>query len=165
MAVTIRGSGQIITQVVQTIKTDTFTTTSTSFVDVTGLSVTITPTNSANKILIIAQIAYTGGNANAAHFKLSGGNTAAYVGNAAGSRVQGVFGGYWITNLTDLLLSGTISYMDSPATTSPVTYTVQTRKGPAGSNPSQVNVAIADGDNGDHIRGASSIIVMEIAYA
>ena len=50
MAVTINGSGQIISQVISTFLTTTFTSTSTTYTDVTGLSVTITPINSANKI-------------------------------------------------------------------------------------------------------------------
>ena len=57
------GSGNILTdvspkagnvlQVVQSVKTDAFTTTSGSFVIPSGLSVNITPSSSANKILIM----------------------------------------------------------------------------------------------------------------
>ena len=50
--VTIPAGGKIL-QVLQTVKTDTFTTTSTSFVDVTGLSVSITPATTSSKILIL----------------------------------------------------------------------------------------------------------------
>ena len=48
-----------VLQVKQTEKTDTFTTTSTSFVDITGLSVTITPSSSSNKILVMYEVAAT----------------------------------------------------------------------------------------------------------
>ena len=41
-----------IVQVKQTVKTDEFSTTSTSAVDVTGLSVSITPTSTSSKILV-----------------------------------------------------------------------------------------------------------------
>ena len=44
------GGGGIV-QCVSTTKTDTFTTASTSFTDVTGLSATITPKFSTSKIL------------------------------------------------------------------------------------------------------------------
>ena len=47
------GSAGGIIQVKSTTKTDTFTTNSTSFTDITGLSVTITPTRSDNKILVM----------------------------------------------------------------------------------------------------------------
>ena len=52
MSVTISGSGQVPVQVIQTIKTDTFSTTSGSLTDITGMSVTITPTSASNKILV-----------------------------------------------------------------------------------------------------------------
>ena len=44
-------SGSII-QVVSTTKTDAFSTTSTSYTDVTGLSLNITPSSSSNKVLV-----------------------------------------------------------------------------------------------------------------
>ena len=46
-------AGSII-QVVSTTKTDTFSTTSTSFSDVTGFSVSITPTSTSSKIMVMA---------------------------------------------------------------------------------------------------------------
>ena len=46
-------SGGGIIQVVQTVKTDDASTTSNSYTDITGLSVTITPRSTSNKILII----------------------------------------------------------------------------------------------------------------
>ena len=54
-------SGNII-QVVQSFKGDTFTTTSSTFVDVTGLSVSITPSSSSNKILVSVNICGQGRN-------------------------------------------------------------------------------------------------------
>jgi hypothetical protein len=53
------GIGGKVLQVVQAVKTDTFTATSFSswnFVDVTGLSVSITPSSASNKILITGYI-------------------------------------------------------------------------------------------------------------
>ena len=46
-----------ILQVVSTTKTDTFTSTSTSMVDITGLSATITPSSTSSKILVMASVA------------------------------------------------------------------------------------------------------------
>ena len=42
-----------VVQVINTVKTDVFSTTSTSFVDVTGLSATITPSSTSSKILVL----------------------------------------------------------------------------------------------------------------
>jgi hypothetical protein len=50
------GVGGKILQVVTAQKTDTFSTNSTSFVDVTGLSVSITPSSASSKILILASL-------------------------------------------------------------------------------------------------------------
>ena len=171
--ITTASSGQVIPktalpagtvlQVVSVTKTDTFTTSSTTFVDITGLSASITPTSATSKILIFAQIAYSGNNATGAHFKIVGGNAANYLGQAAGSRVQTVFGGWWNTNLTSTLISAPLNYLDSPSTASSVTYSIQTRKTPSGPNPSQINFSIDNADNSDIARGASTITLMEIA--
>ena len=45
-----------VLQVKQDIKTDPFNTSSTSFTDITGLSVAITPKSTSSKILVEAQI-------------------------------------------------------------------------------------------------------------
>ena len=57
-ALTNLDAGKIL-QVKQTTKIDTFTTSSQSYTDVTGLSVSITPASSSNKILIILDIKVT----------------------------------------------------------------------------------------------------------
>ena len=53
------GGGGGIIQVKNTIKTDSFTTTSTSSVDITGFSATITPKFSTSKILVCVDITNT----------------------------------------------------------------------------------------------------------
>jgi hypothetical protein len=55
-AVEVAGLG---TNVVGVTKLDAFTTTSTSFVDITGFTATITPTSATSKVLIIASLAVT----------------------------------------------------------------------------------------------------------
>jgi hypothetical protein len=50
-------------QVVQTVKTDTFTSTSTTYVDITGLSLSITPTSASSKILVFANVNGSGASA------------------------------------------------------------------------------------------------------
>ena len=49
----LSGAGKVL-QVVSTTKTDTATTSSTSYSDISGLNLTITPSSASNKILIIA---------------------------------------------------------------------------------------------------------------
>ena len=51
MSVSLYGSGQTVVQLQTTTKTNSFTTSAgTTWTDITGLSVTITPNNSSNKI-------------------------------------------------------------------------------------------------------------------
>ena len=152
-----------VLQVVQTAKTDTFSTTSSSFVDITGLTVSITPTSATSKILVIAQVSSSGMNGNSAMFKLAGGNTSSYIGNASGSAIRSVVGGGWQQNLTNLLVSQSLIYLDSPATTSSTTYSVQCTVGGSTGNPVQINYSIGGGGTNTVATGASSIIVMEIA--
>lgn len=152
MAVTISGSGQIIKQVVSTIKTNTFATSSTSFVDITGLSVTITPTSASSKILVVF---YTFGIAS------GGGQYFCCALNRNGTIIAnnptGQGGSYTFYDDGNKPHNGAVSYLDSPATTSPITYKIQTKTG--GGNLS-VNV-----DQNNQNYGTSGITVMEVSGA
>ena len=89
MAVTLYGSKQNIIQVIQTVKTDTFSTTSTSYVDVTGLSVSITPSSSSNKILVIANTTFaTAFNSSNGGMIILRDSTSIYQGNAGSGQRQ-----------------------------------------------------------------------------
>jgi hypothetical protein len=126
MAVTIRGSGQLVVQVVQTAKTDTFTTTSAmpTFVDVTGVSATITPTSASNKILVTvtATVGATPAN-NGTAINLVRGSTSIAIGDTRGSTTR-AFGGA-VPNSTISAYSLSVCFLDSPATTSATTYKIQ----------------------------------------
>jgi hypothetical protein len=151
-----------ILQVVSAIKTNTFTTTSNSFVDVTGLSVAITPSSTSSKILVLAQISHGWGNdGTMGIYKVVGGNTATYVGDASSTRPRSVFGGYSNSNNNGAMTSGSIIYLDSPNSTSAQTYKVQATNG-LGASIAYLNRS-ADDSNDNRARGASSITVMEVA--
>jgi hypothetical protein len=164
MAVTIQGSGQVPIQVVTVNKTDTFTTTSGTFVDITGLSITITPTSATSKILILASIAI-GSDVFTSYIRLMRGSTVLNVGDAASTRPQvtGAFGGYGGTAPLYGLDQVPVMYIDSPATTSSVTYNFQTRPYAAG-QVSYINRTSADRDTSNYDwRTPSNIVLMEIA--
>ena len=156
------GGGGGIIQVVSTTKTDTFDTTSTSFVDITGLSVSITPKFSTSKILVtyhtnasMEDDGYRGG------LRLMRDSTAIFVGDSAGSRPQ-------LSNHLDEAtgtqkqFSYSGQHMDAPATTSAVTYKVQAISLDSGR---QININKSYGDGNDALNGrtASSITVMEVS--
>lgn len=154
-------SGSVV-QVVSTIKSDTFTTTSSSYVDVTGLSVSITPTSSSSKILVLFQI--NGSQevgAGRAYLKLLRGSTVIDAGDVAGSRTPALGGFSSIDqSITSTPVSG--NFLDSPATTSSTTYKIQVAMA-AGSGTAYINRTMQDADNANQIRMASTITVMEIA--
>jgi hypothetical protein len=158
------GGGGAIAQVVSTAKTNTFTTSSQTFTTVTGLTATITPSSTSNKVLVTAQISYTPadslGTNGMGFFKVTRGGTDIYIGDAASNRVRTVFGGRNQVVGDLVLLSGSIQFLDSPSSTSALTYQVEAR-GVDGSSVF-VNVASSDQDVNNRPRGASSITVMEV---
>ena len=155
-----------ILQVVSTAKTDVFSTTSGTFGVVTGLEVSITPSSTSSKILILAQIAHSFGSSGSTvandygHYKVTRGGTDIYRGNPDSSRIQAVFGGN--NEVAQTLNSSFISFLDSPETTANTTYRVEARRGRSGST-AFVNRSFGDADFEFVTRGASSITVMEVA--
>ena len=165
MSVTIRGSGQIVQQVVSATKTDMFATTSTSYVDVTGVTVNITPSSASSKMLVMVT-GYFGGGGGANGFAygivLRNGTTLP-VGDARGSAQQtgmdlSVFNA---GNITDAAHSFAYTYLDSPATTSSITYKLQVK--------ATVNTLNIGGSNstsdGNRSNTPTMITVMEISGA
>lgn len=164
MAITLYGSKQNIIQVASTTKTDTFSTTSTSWVDLTGFSVNITPTSASSKIMIFCDLRmsgtdYRGGCA----FRLVRNGTVIDIGDAASTRIQATGG--W----EDLPSSGTYMvysqpamFLDSPSSTSVVTYKVQVILSD-NFGALVVNRTGNDVDSIAYLRTASNLTVMEVA--
>ena len=123
--------------VVQVVKTDTFSTTSATLVDVPDLSATITPTSTDSRVLVICQFSMAAGaDPSQGVFVLSGGNSSAYVGDVAGSRAQGAVSvrvsGVDNANAYWSQVPASIVFLDAPNTTSAVTYKLQARRLAAG---------------------------------
>jgi len=119
------GTGAVL-QVVQTAKTDTFSTTSAmpTFVDVTGLSASITPTSSSSKVLVtVTAFLGNGGASYGSAVNLLRGSTSIAIGDSRGSTTRCFGGGQ--TASTANTLPVTVCFLDSPATTSATTYKVQ----------------------------------------
>jgi len=119
------GVGGKVLQVVSTTKTDTFTSTSTSYVDITGLSLNITPLNINNKIMLIASIATVEANSNNLFLRFLRNSTAIGVGASEGNRIQATSGTRIPTADNGSINSVTMNFYDSPATTSALTYKIQ----------------------------------------
>jgi hypothetical protein len=121
----LSGAGKVL-QVISTVKVDTFTTASTSLVDITGLSVSITPSSASNKVLVIVQF-HTGNDSggDSCYFSLLRGATAIGGGTAASLRPSG-FTMALSSNTSEAMIAGG-HFLDSPSTTSATTYKIQMR--------------------------------------
>lgn len=152
-------SGNIL-QVLQATKEDTFTTTSESFVDIPGLSLTITPSNSSSKVLINTTIGI--GSANISHIQVrrDGVDIAPGItppaGYASGYSGSSVNDGNTIEPLN-------IHFLDEPSTASPVVYTVAV-KCRQSSSMTAINRTTNDSSSTNlGIRSKSYITAMEVA--
>jgi hypothetical protein len=149
-----------VLQVVSVAKTDVFTTASTSLVDITGLSASITPTSATSKILVLCSLSLNVTNGNyMAQAVLFRGATRISVGDAAGNRTQS---SAYATVSGDRGRSPfSVTFLDSPATTSATTYKFQGMVESGGTL--YINQNASDLDNANNGRTASTIILMEIA--
>lgn len=155
-----------VVQVVSVTKTDTFSTTTTHASGgavVTGLSATITPRSSTNKILVTAVLNVDGTSTITQVYSwLARGSTKIGVGDAAGSRIT--IGGrfYFQDNNVSGMIPMTV--LDSPATTDEITYNVYIGTQVA-TGSVVVNRTINDTNNTtDGTRSASTLTIMEIAF-
>jgi hypothetical protein len=151
-----------IAQVVSTFLPTTFSTTSTSYTDITGLSVSITPTLATSKVMVFAQYSVGLSGDILVATQLVRGTTAIDIGDTAGSRTR-------VTNCLfsidgaayspGQLTNQNISFLDSPATTSATTYKIQIF---VNSGTGFINRAGTDTDGATKARSAATITVMEV---
>jgi hypothetical protein len=114
-------SGSVL-QVVNTFKNNTFSSTNTSYVDVTGLSATITPRSTSSTILVMCTTMQSQNSVDSILRMLRG---ATEIGSGTGASTNS-----WTMITTDFrggVIPQSFNYLDSPATTSATTYKVQLR--------------------------------------
>ena len=160
------GGGGIV-QIQQTLKTNSFGSNNQNLVDITGMSVSITPRFSTSKILVEVHMTYGGDLNMYGQIRLVrnpgdqtvGGSTA-----VSGNQRVGTFG-VATTNSNDQYKVRTASckILDSPATTSALTYKLQVASTNTSGNYFYLNRP-ADTSNAQFIIGGSSTItVMEVS--
>ena len=150
-----------VLQVVSATKIDTQTFSSTSLVDIVGMTVTITPRSATNKILIMFHIGGQGQHENSQMIiRIVRGSTALSVPSASGSRSLATMAGLYSGD-NNVAEAGAGMFLDSPSTTSETTYKLQ------GAGTTTNNAYINRPNNLDDTIGrvlaTSSITVMEIA--
>jgi len=134
------GGGKVL-QVVSTQNITDFSTSSTSFVDVTGATLTITPSSTSSKILLLCNT-NTYQNTNASYFALRWERD---IGGSSTAFGHGTYGqSYARAGLNNDFWGGVgMTYLDSPNTTSAITYTVQASTAGSGTMGFGINSANA----------------------
>tara|TARA_R100000781_G_scaffold18655_4_gene14502 strand:- start:233 stop:880 length:648 start_codon:yes stop_codon:yes gene_type:complete len=160
------GTGKIL-QVVQTVKTDTASITNATYADISGLTATITPSSTSNKILISFVLQYGGDNNSYVAFKAYRGSTLLPVGTqGTGSQTNASFGGFQEQNNSQYGVQTAVwQYLDSPSSTSALTYKLQWSSvyQPGGSYDIYLNRPKNADGNAYNIFGTSSVTAMEVA--
>ena len=114
-------------QIVSTTKTDTFVTSNTGWTAVTGLSITITPTSTSSKILLMCSVNYDSTRSNSGGgfaFARGGSILSGAIGGAAGGRYRVTMDFGANANADQSGMSRSFMYVDSPATTAAQTYQI-----------------------------------------
>jgi hypothetical protein len=150
--------GGVCLQVVQDTLTAVFSTTSTSYAEITGLSVSITPSATSSKILLMGFIGYGGISSANIFMGLFRDSTELLVGDASSSAPRS-FAQFAGRN-TNSQAGFSPMYLDSPSSTSSLAYTVKTyTEGSA--YPVYINRCHED--NGSTMaRTASTLMAIEI---
>ena len=178
MAITINGNGTVsgitagltassmpagsILQVKGAFLKEPFDTTSTTLVDITGLSVDITMTSASNQVVVMFSVDASNGGAGSSHrtirLAVLRGTTNLLGTSPVSNRIRGwQLGNFGDENVGE---SASCQFLDTPGTGTH-TYKLQMA---AQSNTGYINQSGSDSDNATYgYRSGSSIVVMEVA--
>ena len=154
------GSEGKILQAVTATKTDTFSSTSTSFTDLTDITANITPASTDNKVFINVSLALANSSTVGGwvYVNFVRGSTNILLGDTASNRTRCSFQVHGIH--TGEHVPHTYFFLDSPSTTSATTYKVQVK-----TNTGTIYLNRSSRDN-DHAaydgRSTSTITLMEV---
>ena len=155
------GGGGGIVQIKSTHITASFQTQSETYTDITGHSVTITPKFNTSKILIDYRVSWmhTSSNGASATLRLLRNGTNIGVPVATDDRM-GIL--VLATDSNGNMSNSSINYLDSPATTSAITYKIQIHLDSAGGSGGHI-FGINHWPPNDNYRGTSSITAYEVS--
>lgn len=155
------GVGGKVLQVVSAHKSDTFSQSTSAgvFYDITGLSASITPASSSNKILVLFNINAGFATGWRGSFRLVRDSTGINIGDASGSVNRATFSAVF-TGSSSQTEQVSSNFLDSPSSTSSLTYKLQlvTEGG-----THYINRSNADNTSSTYFAGASNLTLMEIA--
>ena len=173
MTVTINGNGTItptsaiqptgsILQIVQSVKTSVFRTSSTTWVDITDLTGTITPSSTSSKIMVTGNFILGTTNGGYFQFRILRGSTAIDIGAADGNKTQATYSSFANAYGSQYNFSYTPMYLDSPSTTSATTYKCQL-KVPHSVYGAVINSTYSDTDSDFFSTYQSNFTLIEVA--
>ena len=151
-------AGSII-QVLQTAKTDTFTSSAATWTAITGLSQSITMTNSSSKVLVLVNVSCLNGTTTGSGTGVKRGGSFIGLPQSGYGNRQNISGAEIYNDRSDIFHSISYSILDTPGSGThnyevfidPNDYTVY------------VNRSEDDGNAASYARGTSDITLMEIA--
>ena len=164
--VTMTGAGRIL-QVVSVTKSDTYSESiaanTMSSTNITGLTASLTPASTSNKILITGSIA-TGRDSNDSNsgvgVAMFRGGSLVGVGDAASSRTRVTSMSHHAADLN--ITTVPINFLDSPSSTSEQTYTFRFLNADGSTSNITLNKSQSDADAAYAGRAISTITLMEI---
>jgi hypothetical protein len=155
----VAAAGTSIQTVQTTVTAATFSTSSTTFVDITGLSVSITPSDTANKVLVTAMLGVSSGVNTPVFINLVRNSTTIGSGDSDGaSRTECITADRVVSN--GGVSNVSIQWLDSPSTTSSTTYKLQLCV--ESSNTGYLNRSALDDNSQSRPRTSSTITATEI---
>ena len=164
---TLKSSGSVI-QTKQTYRTSLFeeTLTQGNFSSAV-MTCTITPYSSTSKILVLCTVQIsTGSGTNGAQAQLQRDGTPIGIADAAGNRARGTGGGMGSAAVNRMQSNVQMTFLDSPESSSSLSYTAHIKPGFAGSQTVYLNREGAGGHDTDASNvgvSASSLTLLEIA--
>jgi hypothetical protein len=148
-------------------KTDTFSLTNTSFTDVTGMSVTFTPTDASNTLIVMCSLMVSRATANRGWFFVvtDGSDVPLIQADADGVRTRAVDStGHQSADSSNAVIHMTerrdFSFTYAPG--SAASLTVKLRAACQGTDALYLNRTVADSNSTAYGRGVSSLTVMEV---
>lgn len=137
---------------------------SSSYTNISGLSLSITPSSASNKILVLSHLVTAAISSGSFGARLARDGTGISVNTESGSWQKGSFGGTdHGDSPPDATASGSIVFLDSPASTSSLTYTIQAIS-PSG-DTMYINRPTQNAGSTHEHRATSSLTLIEVASA
>jgi hypothetical protein len=161
----VTGAGKIL-QVQSTVKTDTFSESLSAFAisasNITGLTASITPSSASSKVLVIVELNAASSGSPIVSGQIFRDSTAIGIGDEAGNRVR-VSGHLQAASGLNAQARASMSFLDSPATTSSLTYGFRNYNPSASTATIYVNRSQGDSDTTQYARSMSTITLMEVS--